>query len=191
MISTKSSRAKKSQLAPSEEVAGFYIYAIELRHAGETWVKIGHTKNLITRIAGLQTGCPVLYSRCVYWRVEHKGIAYGYIDTYTQLVEQYAHACISDDRKQGEWFNAELSENLLQKVHAAMLVAATTLKPWVEYEFGNRNCQKKNKYHSDAKEIIAAVRSANEPYLPKEYAVPVYRRRGGNMSLTDISKAYK
>lgn len=68
-----------------------HVYVIS---GGRRHVKIGHTKNVKSRLAGLQTGCPFTLRVVQSWQSAH-----------AKEIERLAHRVLAKYRWAGEWFD--------------------------------------------------------------------------------------
>lgn len=68
-----------------------YVYVVT---AGRRHVKIGHSRNVYNRVAGIQTGCPFTVKIAGHWSTPH-----------AREIERRAHAILAKYRWAGEWFD--------------------------------------------------------------------------------------
>lgn len=86
------------------DMTGPVVYAAiaEFGVPDSKFVKVGHTHELVNRLAGIQTGCPVQIGDVAYARVRSPETA--------REVEGLIHKAMRDYRSQGEWFRFDLTD---------------------------------------------------------------------------------
>jgi len=84
------------------DMTGPVVYAAIAELGGSKFVKVGHTTELVNRMAGLQTGCPVQIGDVAYARVPTTEVA--------REAERLIHLAMQVYRSQGEWFCFDLSD---------------------------------------------------------------------------------
>lgn len=72
------------------------IYIVEFEHAGLEWFKVGMTADVRSRIASMQTGCPIPYRRISILSVDE-------VFRYDEI-ESSIHIALEHLRHTGEWF---------------------------------------------------------------------------------------
>lgn len=80
------------------------------------FVKIGHTNELLSRLGGIQTGCPVQIG----------GVAYARVPSIEQAreVEGLVHRIMGRRKSQGEWFRFDLEDEADKKLWRGGIPAA-------------------------------------------------------------------
>lgn len=77
-----------------------YAAIAEFGAPGVKFVKVGHTHELVARLAGIQTGCPVQIGQVAYCRFPSIEPA--------REAERLIHLAMRNHRSQGEWFRFDL-----------------------------------------------------------------------------------
>ena len=86
------------------DMTGSVIYAAiaDFGIPNTKFVKVGHTHELVNRLAGLQTGCPVQIGDVAYARCPNIDVA--------RQTEGLIHKAMRLYQSQGEWFRFDLSD---------------------------------------------------------------------------------
>lgn len=83
------------------DMTGPVVYAAIADFGSAKFVKVGHTSELVNRMASIQTGCPVQIGDVAYARVASIDVA--------RSAEKLIHQAMKPYRSQGEWFQFDLS----------------------------------------------------------------------------------
>lgn len=86
------------------DMTGAVVYAavVDFGIPGHKFLKVGHSRELIDRLAGIQTGCPVQIGDVAYARMPS-------IEAAVQA-ERLVHRAMAKYSTQGEWFKFDMGD---------------------------------------------------------------------------------
>jgi hypothetical protein len=145
------------------DMTGPVVYAAiaEFGLPGTKFVKVGHTHELVDRLAGIQTGCPVQIGDVAYAKLRSLEAA--------REAERLIHRAMQGYRSQGEWFRFNLDDPEHGRVWRGAIPAV------LNHVSGKGRWELKSINYGDIREAMASAKRAR-------YAKLVQRRK--RMGLT-------